>query len=154
MEIIHANESHKEVVLTLLDQFRDFVAKIMNPKVTMKSDSARTRGGAIFDDAIESENSAIFLANDGGTYVGILTIFKVPQIRKGTCYAEIEEMFVIPEYQGSETAKMLIDMAVEWAKKNGVSSIRLESSNELKRAHSFYMKVGFKEYGKAFERIL
>lgn len=153
MEIIKANETHEEMVLHLLDQFRDFVAEVMGTKKE-ESTSARNKGGPLFENAIKSDKSIILLAKDKDRYVGIMSLFIVPQIRKGTTYAEVEEMFVVRDYQGTEAARLLVDKAVEWARKKGVNSIRLESSNELTRAHTFYKKVGFKEYGKAFEKNL
>lgn len=154
MEIIKAEAEHKKIVLKLLDGFRTECSKLINPEKNFISTSAQDSGGPVFDNAVKSSNHAIFLARKDNNFVGIATVSKIPQIRKGTYYAEIEEMFVIPEFQGRGAAGKLIEAIITWAEENNINSIRLESSNELKRAHSFYEKYGFRFYGRAYEKII
>lgn len=151
MEIIKASAKHKEVVLKLLDEFRTACVSIIEPGKNYVSTSARDNGGELFDEVIFSKNSAIFLAIETKEYVGIVTVHKIPQIRKGKYCAEIEEMFVKDCFQGKGVAKLLIESVIDWVKSEGIGTLRLESSNELKRAHAFYEKVGFKNYGQAYQ---
>ncbi len=154
MEIIQADKSHKKQVLKLLDDFRTVCANIIEPGKKLTSTSAQECGSKIFEQVIDSDNSIVLLAKDKEKFVGIITLNKIPQIRWGRHCAEIEEMFVIPDCQGKGVATMLIDSAVTWAKKNKIKCIRLESGVELKRAHSFYEKSGFRFYGRAYEKII
>lgn len=154
IQVLRAENSHKNHVLKLLDDFRTCCMDIIAPEKKFISTTATEKGGSVFDVIIDSPNSAIFLAHDDGTYIGIATIHKIPQIRKGRYCAEIEEMFVEPTYQGKGVAMPLIDAMVNWARENDIKSIRLESSNELTRAHGFYEKAGFKFYGRAYEKTI
>lgn len=154
MKAIRADKSHKEHVLRLLDEFRTECAATVSPAKKLVSTTAREAGGDLFDNTITSSNSAIFLVVHGNKYVGIVTIYKIPQIRKGVYCGEIEEMFVEPDYQGIGVAQLLINSAVDWAKEEKIKTIRLESSNELKRAHSFYKKAGFTQYGHAYQKTI
>lgn len=154
MHIIQAKAENKSEVLRLLDLFRDACSKLITPDNPVTHNSAREHGGDLFDEVIESDKGAIFLAEDKGAFIGIITVYLIPQIRKGCYVAEGEEMYVIEEYQGSGVAAQLMQHAETWAKEKGISAMRLESSNELQRAHRFYEKVGFKHYGKTYMKDL
>ncbi|MDP3964144.1 MAG: GNAT family N-acetyltransferase [bacterium] len=127
---------------------------IIEPGKKFVSTSAQKKGGELFDHVLASPDSAIFLAQEKNSYIGILTIYKIPQIRKGGYCAEIEEMFVKKSRQGKGVSQRLLAAAIQWARKENIDSIRLESSAELKRAHAFYTKAGFTPYGQAFIKHL
>jgi len=152
MKIIRADKSHKNHVLRLLDDFRTACMVIINPSKNFISTTAKEFGGDLFDKTIDSSSVVIFLAVENNKYIGITTVYKIPQIRKGGYCAEIEEMYIEPEFQGKGVAQLLVNTIVDWAKENGIKTVRLESSNELKRAHGFYEKAGFKFYGRAYEK--
>lgn len=150
MNIVKANLSHKKEVLRLLDEFRTTVNKIMDPESSSESRSARDNGERLYEKLISTDDIAVFLAQEDDKYVGIITINKIPQLRKGYYIAEVEEMYVNNSYQGKEVAQKLMLAGIEWAKSNNLAYIRLESAMELPRAHAFYSKLNFREYGKAF----
>ncbi len=150
MKIIKAKKYHKDHVLKLLDDFRTCCLAIMKPEEKIISQSAKKSGGAVFDKTIASPAAAIFLAQEKKQYIGIATVYKIPQIRNGGYCAEIEDLYVAPEYQGKGVAQLLMRAVFKWAKKNNIKTIRLESSRELKRAHGFYEKTGFRHYGRAY----
>jgi GNAT superfamily N-acetyltransferase len=127
IKVKKATTRDKEIVLHLLDEFRSFVLQLYNPASALVSKMAVTKGGPIFDHAISSDSGAIFLAQVEDAFVGILTIYLIPQIRKGEYCAEIEEIFVKPEYHGKGVSSMLMAEAVNWAKSKNANSIRLES---------------------------
>ena len=151
MEIIKAGKKDKAVVLQLLDEFRTECLRIISPGETTVFTTAAEFGGFIFDQVVESNASAIFIAILHNEPVGILTIYKIPRIRRADHCAEIEEMYVTPAYQGTKIANELLAASINWAKENNITTIRLESNNALKRAHSFYEKNGFLNYDKAYE---
>ncbi|MFC2142944.1 GNAT family N-acetyltransferase [Candidatus Aenigmatarchaeota archaeon] len=154
IEILKADKTHKEVVLKLLDDFVTACIQVIDPEKGFISTAAKESGSPVFDEVVDSTDGAIFLAKDENNYVGIVTVYKIPQIRKGRCCAEIEEMYVVDEFQGKNVAEKLVDAVIKWAKENSIKCVRLESSNELKRAHGFYEKAGFKFYAKAYEKII
>ncbi len=154
MEIIKANKSHKEAVLKLLDDFRVECNKIINPGKDFVSTTARDLGGSIYDKVVNSSDSVVFLAKNNTGFIGVVTSYIKPQIRKGSYYAEIEELYVVPGFQGKGVAKKLVDYVIDWAKKNKIECIRLESGNELKGAHTFYEKYGFDFYGRAYKKVI
>ena len=151
MKIIKAGKKDKAVVLQLLDEFRTECLRIISPSDKTVFTTATESGQPVFDQVIENKTSAIFIATFNNEPTGILTIHKIPRIRRADYYAEIEEMFVKPAFQGKNAANDLLAASINWAKENGITTIRLESDNALKRAHSFYEKNKFVNYGKAYE---
>lgn len=154
MKIIKADRSQQDIVLQLLDEFRKHVSDLVDPSKNNLSTEARDKGGPVFSAAVASSGSAIFLAEEGGEYIGLATINKIPQIRRGGYCGEIEEMYVIPAYQGQGVATLLLDALSVWAKANGIDVLRLEANNKLTRAHRFYEKSGFGFYGRAYQKQL
>ncbi|MFZ6036085.1 MAG: GNAT family N-acetyltransferase [Patescibacteria group bacterium] len=154
MNIIKATLEHKTPALTLLDEFRTNVMRQENPQSTVVSTDAMEKGSAVYAEVVQSNDGAIFLAQDGNEFVGIITIYRFPRVRAGTYYAEIEEMFVRPEYHGKGVAQELVQAATTWAKENGAETITTKSGEKLARAHAFYEKIGFRVYGKAFKKLL
>ncbi|MBI5038012.1 MAG: GNAT family N-acetyltransferase [Candidatus Kerfeldbacteria bacterium] len=152
MQIIKATLEHKSPALILLDEFRTHVMHQEDPNTTAVSTDAVHKGGTVYDEVVQSKSGAIFLAQDGDQYVGIVTIYRFPRVRAGTYYAEIEEMFVQPAYHGKGIAQQLVKAATAWAKENGAETITTKSGEKLARAHAFYQKMGFKVYGKAFKK--
>lgn len=150
IKISKATRTDKSVVLILLDQFRDACKKIIDPQYVGQSDSARVNGAKLYDDIVDSVDSLILLAQKKDNYVGIITAYCLPQLRKGQYVIEIEECYVVENAQGSGVAQQLMQGVFDWAKEKQVSAVRLESHNALSRAHAFYEKVGFQPYGKSY----
>lgn len=151
MIIKRADKNDKHLVLKCLDEFTDF-SNAQNPDWDRNlSTFCHNNGGELYDKLIDSDSTRIFIAIDNDEGVGILEMHKVPRLRKANYYGEIESMFVKESYRGKGVAQKLMNMAFEWAKEEGFDCIRLSSGNKLDRAHAFYTKMGFKDFGKAFK---
>ena len=151
IQTIPAETHHEKEALILLDKFRDFcLGKIYPDQQHPPSRTAVENGSELFKSVISSNKSRIFLAFDNDQAIGIVTVHLTPQVRIGKYAAEIEEMYVLEEYQGAGVAKQLIDAVKNWVKTQNVKFLRLESAIELGRAHTFYEKAGFTHYGKAY----
>jgi GNAT superfamily N-acetyltransferase len=154
IKIRRARQTDMIHVLKILDDFRTVVMRIIDPNSTSVADATKPKGAPVFMDVINSENGALFLALDNKEYIGIISIYKVPQIRKGLYRGEVEEMYVDPKYHGKGVGELLMKQAEKWARNNGIEVIQLISNFHLKRAHSFYGKMGFIETSKSFEKKL
>ena len=154
MKIIKANNSHKDIVLDLLENHRDSCMFVDNLNYVINPSLVSEFSAEVFDKIIYSTESAIFLALEEEKSVGIAIVHKIPQIREGMYVAEIEEMFVLEKYRGRGIAKKLIFSIVDWSITQGISDIRLESNNSFKQRRDFYKKMGFREYGKNYIKKL
>lgn len=72
-------------------------------------------------------------------------------------YKDIEELAVLPSYQGYGIGRRLLQEAEAWAKASGVAGVRLISGFARTGAHQFYLKCGYthrkdhKNFVKNFE---
>ena len=62
----------------------------------------------------------------------------------------IHRLAVNPDFQSKGIARLLMDFAEEFAKKNNYSSIRLDSYSQNKRALKFYENRGYHKRGECF----
>jgi GNAT superfamily N-acetyltransferase len=148
-----ANKKDQDTVLSILDDFRTVCRRIITPENQEVCTDAKLHGAPIFDYVTNNpEDGAVFLAFDGDKCIGSISIYKVPQIRKGVYRAEIEEMYSAPAYQGKGVGAMLMKRAEKWAKEHDIKTIQLISNFRLERAHNFYGKMGFIETSKSFEK--
>ena len=154
MKIIKADSSYKNIVLDLLEDHRDACVFVSDLNYSASSSLISEFSSEMFDRIIFSKDSAIFLALDGEEGVALAIVHKIPQIREGIYVAEIEEMFVLEKYRGQGISKKIILSIVDWAIDQGVSDIRLESSNSFEQRRDFYVKMGFREYGKNYIKKL
>lgn len=59
--------------------------------------------------------------------------------------AKLKRMFVSPDFRGTGISQELLDTATEFAKKAGFLTLELNTHLNMKRAHRFYEKNGFKK---------
>jgi GNAT superfamily N-acetyltransferase len=65
-------------------------------------------------------------------------------------YALIEDLYVDEDYRGKGYARQLFEAAIEEAKKSGSYKIIATSRYSREKVHDFYLRLGFKDYGKEF----
>lgn len=58
-------------------------------------------------------------------------------------YKDIEELAVLPGYQGYGIGRKLLNEAESWARECGVAGVRLISGFARTGAHQFYLKCGY-----------
>jgi len=126
--------------------------RIINPEGDHSSTSAKDNGTEMFKSVVSSENGAIYLAENEGKYIGVASVYLIPQVRKGEFCAEIEEIYIEEEFWGTGVSALLLDEVSKWAKSKSAVTLRLETHNDLKRAQRFYEKSGFELYGSAYQK--
>lgn len=93
---------------------------------------------------------AVFLAWQGKGAIGVATVTSRPSIEHGV-YAEIEDLYVIPEARAAGIATALIDAAVQWCRAHNCSSVEICITPHGEAAHGltrFYGKLGFVDMGR------
>lgn len=152
MEIIQARQQNKDGVLKFLDAFRTYVMHIQGSWDV--SHTAQDLGSEVFQEYVDSKDYTILIAIDNNTILWIITISRIPVVRKGVFHWEVQEFFVDPKLHGTLVAGDLMNAAEKWCSDNSIVSLRLESDNALKRAHWFYRKHGFVTTAERFEKTI
>ena len=93
-------------------------------------------------DAIESHDSVVLVADEGGRLVGFLTAYlDLHSVRFGY-RVWIEDFAVDPKRRSLGIGKRLLDDAKAWARERGASHLELDSALARTDAHRFYEREG------------
>lgn len=68
--------------------------------------------------------------------------------------AELDELYVVPEFRRKGVGKMLMEKVMGQAKKSGCYRMYVGSHYKHKTAHKFYESLAFTNYGYHFLRNL
>lgn len=93
------------------------------------------------------ERSLYFLAERDGNVVGMVS-GGLNDRHPGTHW--LYGMFVTPSARGTNTASLLVDAVVEWARSEGATELYLHVTSIAQRARGFYARVGFVLTGENF----
>ena len=97
-------------------------------------------------DDIPPSKGVIFVAEVNGTIIatcGLQRINMLPQCNDGGRYGFIFNVFTVKEYRRQGIQSLLLKEALDYAKKIGITEIKLETDNEA--AVKLYQKHGFKQ---------
>ncbi|MFA4833477.1 MAG: GNAT family N-acetyltransferase [Patescibacteria group bacterium] len=106
-------------------------------------------GTQYYKDLINKRNLCAFVALVGNKVAGYLAgeIIREPVgWRKIKKQAELDNMFVLPQYRGKKIGTGLVKAFLSWAKKKEATNIKVAASAKNQKAISFYQKHGFKDY--------
>lgn len=96
------------------------------------------RAAVALRQAIESRDSVVLVADDGGELAGICTAYMdLHSVRFGY-RAWVEDLAVDPERRSSGIGKALLDAAKGWARERGATHLELDSGHARPDAHRFY----------------
>ena len=88
--------------------------------------------------AIESHDSVVLVADEGGRFVGLLTAYQdIFSVRYGH-RAWVEDLAVDPDRRSRGIGKALLEAAKAWAKERGATHLELDSGDARVDAHRFY----------------
>ena len=101
---------------------------------------------------LTNDNTHLFVAEEGGTIAGMLTlaVVELPTGRK----AWIEDVVVDAEFRGRKIGEALVEKAKEKAAAIGAKKLYLTSNPSRKAAHALYAKCGFEVYDTTLFRIV
>ena len=116
------------------------------------SSSAQTPDAESVKKLLTDDNTHLFVAEEGGTIAGMLTlaVVELPTGRK----AWIEDVVVDGEFRGRKIGEALVEKAKEEAAAIGAKKLYLTSNPARKAAHALYTKCGFEVYDTTLFRIV
>jgi GNAT superfamily N-acetyltransferase len=98
-----------------------------------------------FASLAEGRGGAIFVAEEAGDIVGVVTLGYSYVLRFGGSYAMIEEFIVSEKMRGKGLASQLIQTAIEEARRMGCPELQVNGPSLLGRP--VYLRNGFHEAG-------
>jgi GNAT superfamily N-acetyltransferase len=110
-------------------------------------------GYSIDEDAIErrlaaileaGRHHAVLVADHDGVPVGWAHVSDVPKVQDEPG-ADLEGMVVASEMQGRGVGRALVAAVEDWARRRGLSMLRVRSRSTREGAHAFYRRMGFTE---------
>jgi PhnO protein len=141
MKIIYAKKSDYKEFMKLLS---DFVGDKRYLKI----------GNDSFLKFLANPNSYTYLLKDKGKLIGFITFSIRNVIRYPRPIAEIEELYIIPEYRGKGLSQKLIKTVLKKITKIGCSRIYIGSEFKWRVAHKAYKNMGFEKVGYQFLKKL
>jgi GNAT superfamily N-acetyltransferase len=93
----------------------------------------------------------LYVAVAGTKIVGTFALLIMDNLAHlGKKSAIIEDVGVLPEFQGHGVGKIMMQFAMEEARKNRCYKLVLSSNAKRERAHQFYDSLGFDRHGYSF----
>jgi GNAT superfamily N-acetyltransferase len=86
-----------------------------------------------------STYAALWVALAGGEVVGSVALRNL-----GSTELELKRMYLRPSHRGHGLGKRLLTIPLEWARANGATVIRLDTSERMEAARGLYEAHGFR----------
>ena len=100
------------------------------------------RAAVAMRQAIESHDSVVLVADDGGDLVGFCTGYQDMHSVRFGYRAWVEDLAVDPARRSEGIGKALLDAAKAWANERGATHLELDSGDGRPDAHRFYEREG------------
>jgi ribosomal protein S18 acetylase RimI-like enzyme len=96
-------------------------------------------------------NYRVLVAESGGAVVGTFSLLIMDNLAKrGTPSGVVEEVAVLPAYQGRGIGRAMMAHALERCREAGCYKMALSSNQSREPAHRFYDSLGFERHGYSF----
>jgi putative acetyltransferase len=82
--------------------------------------------------------TALWVADDGGEVVGSVALRDLGDDR-----VELKRMYLRPDQRGRGLGRQLLELALDWARANGMRAVRLDTSERMVAAQRLYEANGF-----------
>ena len=146
LTIEDASESDISTILDLLNE-------LGRPKPEIDSEE-KLFGKLIKKYVVDSDKKLLVAKLDGIKIVGMASIVFLVRLNQSNLEMYIPELVVAKKHQNKGIGKNLINSCVTIAKHKECYRIRLESGNQRKDSHKFYMHLGFTKSALSFSLTL
>ncbi len=85
---------------------------------------------------------------------GMVSIVFLPRLNHTSAELYVPELVVLEKYRSLGIGRRLVESSISMGIKNGCHRIRLESGNQRKGSHQFYLRLGFEQNSLSFTRPL
>ena len=112
------------------------------------------RAAVALEQAIESHDACVLVADDGGELIGFCTGYQDMHSVRFGYRAWVEDLAVDPERRSEGVGKALLDAIKAWARERGATHLELDSAEPRTDAHRFYEREGFDYRSFSFGWVL
>jgi GNAT superfamily N-acetyltransferase len=99
---------------------------------------------------VERDNADVLLAFEGDTAVGLSSVYAdFPSIRFGL-RCRLQDLVVVSSRRSTGVGRALLEASFEWARARGCTHLELNSYNQRKDAHRFYIANGMSQVSLSF----
>jgi ribosomal protein S18 acetylase RimI-like enzyme len=106
-----------------------------------------------FKKVLQSTTSFIYIAEKQSKLIGFVAFSIKYVVRYPKPIGTLDEMYVLEQYRNQGIGKNLMEILEKKLKKLNCYGIFMESGKDLKTAHIFYEKLGYKKYGYYFAKV-
>lgn len=104
---------------------------------------------------VEDSDKTILVAEiDDAKIIGMVSMMFLSRLNQLALELYVPELVVLEEYHNHGTGKKLINSCITLGREKKCHRIRLESGNQRKDAHKFYMHLGFEQSSLSFTKNL
>jgi GNAT superfamily N-acetyltransferase len=128
------------------------LAELGRPAVLGTAEEAEHRER--FETWLETPDRFAFVADDGGTIVGLIDLMLFPRLNFSVPEAWVPDLIVTEEARSRGAGSALLAQAEAVARERGAFALTLDSANWRTRAHAFYLREGMTDAGKRFVKVL
>ena len=127
------------------------IEELFDPPVRRPRDYTRARAATGFRHAVEAPGADVLLAVDGGTVVGLASVYvDLLAIRFGArCW--LEDLVVTSRRRAGGVGRLLLSAAADWGRRHGCTHLQLNSATTRTDAHRFYLANGMKQDSLNFQ---
>jgi ribosomal protein S18 acetylase RimI-like enzyme len=146
-EISDANE-----ILKLYQELQEFEMSLLDDELRdIQQNWEEKKNIKDVESMLSSNDLVFFLAIDGDEITG----FVAGGLQKGTrCNEGILDIFVKEAHRGESIGTKLVDMTTGWFKERGCSAFMVNVYASNKEAKAFYRKIGMRQVGEWYKRII
>jgi ribosomal protein S18 acetylase RimI-like enzyme len=105
---------------------------------------------AVFAQHVADGTCAIFVAEEAGATVGVVSLWFRARLNWTTPEAWVPDLYVDPAFRRRGHARALLDACVDLARRRGCHRLVLESGHQRAEAHRLYEAYGFTHAGRSY----
>jgi ribosomal protein S18 acetylase RimI-like enzyme len=139
------------VKISIVKNITDREVENLSALLPQLSPTANALNKQYLETILNSETMTLFVAKEGGLIVGTLSLILYLTLLNKKAW--IEDVVVDKAVRGRGIAGLLLDAALDYAKKQGIKKIDLTSANNRVSAHELYKKRGFQKRDTSVFRI-
>ena len=134
------SEQQKLQVRTLIEEYLRWINECAQREYGITFDIDSMMASDLVDEKFSPPFGRFYLVQFDGQAAGIGCLKRIDDK-----VAEIQRMYVRPEFRGKKIGRWLVEQLIADAKDIGYQKLRLESLKFLTTAHALYRSVGFQD---------